>query len=61
MNPEDWFPLEWTGWISLQSKGTLKSHVLSIKVDAGDDDIMLFLLIPYLEIITAQRFLHGNR
>ena len=21
MNIEDWFPLEWTGWISLQSKG----------------------------------------
>ena len=24
MNIQDWFPLEWTGWISLQSKG-LKS------------------------------------
>ena len=22
---QDWFPLGWTGWISLQSKGTLKS------------------------------------
>ena len=21
MNTKDWFPLEWTGWISLQSKG----------------------------------------
>ena len=21
MNNQDWFPLEWTGWISLQSKG----------------------------------------
>ena len=21
MNSQDWFPLEWTGWISLQSKG----------------------------------------
>ena len=21
MNPQDWFPLAWTGWISLQSKG----------------------------------------
>ena len=21
MNTQDWFPLEWTGWISLQSKG----------------------------------------
>ena len=25
MNIQDWFPLGWIGWISLQSKGTLKS------------------------------------
>ena len=25
MNSQDWFPLGWTGWISLQSQGTLKS------------------------------------
>ena len=25
MNVQDWSPLEWTGWICLQSKGTLKS------------------------------------
>ena len=25
MNIEDWFPLGWTGWISLQFQGTLKS------------------------------------
>ena len=24
MNTQDWFPLGWTGWISLQSKGLLK-------------------------------------
>ena len=24
MNTEDWSPLEWTGWISLQSKGLLR-------------------------------------
>ena len=24
MNIQDWFPLEWTGWISLQSKGLSK-------------------------------------
>ena len=36
MNIQDWFPLEWTGWISLQSKGlsrvfsnTISSLVLS--------------------------------
>ena len=30
MNTQDWFPLEWTGWISLQSKGlshtTVQKH-----------------------------------
>ena len=25
MNTQDWFPIGWTGWISLQSKKTLKS------------------------------------
>ena len=25
MNIRDWFPLRWTGWISMQCKGTLKS------------------------------------
>ena len=25
MNIQNWFPLGWTGWITLQSKGTLKS------------------------------------
>ena len=25
MNTQDWFPLGWTGWISLQSKGLFKS------------------------------------
>ena len=24
MNIQDWFPVEWTGWISLQSKGLLR-------------------------------------
>ena len=24
LNTQDWFPLEWTGWISLQSKGLSK-------------------------------------
>ena len=25
-NTQDWSPLEWTGWISLQSKGLLQHH-----------------------------------
>jgi len=28
MNIQDWFPLGWTGWISLQSKGLLKAMSL---------------------------------
>ena len=26
MNPQDWSPLGWTGWISLQSKGLFSLH-----------------------------------
>ena len=26
MNTQDWFPLGWTGWISLQSKGLSRAH-----------------------------------
>ena len=26
VNTQDWSPLEWTGWISLQSKGLLQHH-----------------------------------
>ena len=26
MNIQDWFPLGWTGWISLQAKGLLQHH-----------------------------------
>ena len=29
MNIQDWFPLGWTGWISLQSKGTQESSPTS--------------------------------
>ena len=29
MNIQDWFPLGWTGWISLQSKGLSKVSYLS--------------------------------
>ena len=42
MNIQDWFPLGWTGWISLQSKGlsrdfsntTVQKHQLSIQRSA---------------------------
>ena len=44
MNIQDWSPLGWTGWISLQSKGlsrvspnttVQKHHFLGVKVDFG--------------------------
>ena len=32
MNIQDWFPLGWTDWISLQSKGLLQHHGLKASV-----------------------------
>ena len=31
MNIQDWFPLGWTGWISLQSKGILRVFLKTFK------------------------------
>ena len=31
MNIQEWFPLGWTGWISLQSKGLLRVFSITIK------------------------------
>ena len=41
MNIQDWFPLGWTGWISLQSKGVLLEHHNS---DAYINFLLLFFL-----------------
>ena len=38
MNIQDWFPLEWTGWISLQYKGL--SRVFSIHVSMSFSQII---------------------
>ena len=46
MNIQDWFPLEWTGWISLQSKGL--SWVFSIST------------VPKHQFIGAQTSLWSN-
>ena len=50
VNIQDWFPLGWTGWISLQSKGrsesSLKPHVKSI-----NSMVLSFLYGPALTSI----------
>ena len=48
MNTQDWFPLGWTGWISLQSKGLSRvfSNTKSIKSSA-----LNFLYSPALTSI----------
>ena len=42
MNIQDWFPLEWTGWIALQSK------VISLYYLQTSRDFSLFLLLIFL-------------
>ena len=32
VNIQDWFPLGWTGWISLQSKSLLKHHTSKVSI-----------------------------
>ena len=47
MNIQDWFPLEWTGWISLQSKGL--SRVFSnTTVQSINTSVLRFLYSPAL-------------
>ena len=50
MNIQDWFPLGWTGWISLQSKGL--SRVFSnITVQKHNYSVLSFLYSPNLTFI----------
>ena len=50
MNIQDWFPLEWTGWISLQSKGF--SRVFSTPQFKSINSLVLsFLYSPTLTSI----------
>ena len=50
MNTPDWSPLEWTGWISLQSKG--HSRVFSnITVQKHNSSVLSFLHSPTLTSI----------
>ena len=52
MNIQYWFPLGWTGWISLQSKGTLKSLLQHHSSKASILQCSAFLIVqlshPYM-------------
>ena len=39
-NTQGWSPLEWTGWISLQSKGLSSSHVQMWELDHKESKVM---------------------
>ena len=49
MNTQDWSPLEWTVWISLQSKGL--SRVFSTTVQSINSSALSFLHSPILTFI----------
>ena len=52
VNIQDWFPLGWTGWVSLQSQGTLKSllqhHSWKASILWGSAFFIVQLSHPYL-------------
>ena len=64
MNTQDWFPLGWTGWISLESKAL--SRVLSnqIRSDQSLSHVRFFatpwITVQKLQFFTAQLYLWPN-
>ena len=52
MNIQDWFPLGWTGWISLQSKG-LSRVISNTTVQSINSSAHSFLYSPTLTFIHA--------
>ena len=50
MNIQDWFPLGWTGWISLQSKGLSR---LFSNTTVSKASILLALSLPYGPTLTS--------
>ena len=48
MNSQDWFPLGWTGWISLQSKGLLQHHSSKASVFLCSALFIVQLAHPYM-------------
>ena len=50
MNTQDWYPLGWTGWISLQSKGLSRSY-LTPQFKSISSSVLSFLYSPTLTSI----------
>ena len=51
MNTQDWFPLGWTGWISLQSKGPSRVFSNTTQFKSIDSSALSFLYCPTLTSI----------
>ena len=60
MNTQDWFPLGWTGWISLQSKG-LSSEVKTLSHVRLCDPMDCSLPSSSIHRILQARVLHVNK
>ena len=58
MSIQDWFPLEWTGWISLQSKG-LQESSLTPQFKSINSSVLSFLHSPTLTSIHDYRKNHS--
>jgi len=61
MNTQDWSPPEWTGWISLQSKGLLQHHSSKASILQRSAFFTVQLSHPYMTIgktiaLTRQTF-----
>ena len=54
MNIQDWFPLGWTSWISLQSKGLLETLLQYLSSKASIFLVLSFLYSPNCHIHTWQ-------
>ena len=50
MNIQDWFPLGWTGFISLQSKSLLQHHSSKASILQHSAFFMVQLSCPYMSI-----------
>ena len=48
MNIQDWFPLGWTGWISLLSQGTLQHHSSKASILQHSNFFIVQLSHPYM-------------
>ena len=51
MNIQDWFPLEWTGWISLQSEGLSRVFSNTTVQKSINSSVFSFLYSPTLTSI----------